>query len=93
MAAQGLAQDLEDVAFAARDALAFRDGDCASASHDAFERSEADEGVAAYLFAVLDGLKKEAFTRCPCGAQKGGDRRFKVRGKGAANGHKGVLFG
>ncbi len=54
---------------------------------------EADEGVAADLFAVFDRLKHEALALRPGGAQKGRDRGFEVGGEGAADGDERVLFG
>ncbi len=90
MAAERVAQHGEDVALNACDFTAFGDGDLAAARDDALEGREADEGVAAHLFAALDGLEEEALALAPGGAQKGRNRGFEVGHKGAADGDQGV---
>ncbi len=63
------------------------------ARHDALERREADEGVAAHLLAALDRFQQKALALRPRRAQKGRDRRFQVGHERAANGHERVRPG
>jgi hypothetical protein len=78
VAAECAAQDGEDVVFDLDDALAFSDGDFASAGDDALEGREADEGVAAHLLAAFDRFEQKALALRPGGAEEGGDRGFEV---------------
>ena len=92
VSAEGFAEDGEDVAFEVDDALALGDGDLAAAGDDALIGIEADEGVAAYLFAVFDGFKEEALGGLPGGAEEGGDRSFEVSDEGTEDGDEGVIL-
>ncbi len=61
VAAERVAQHGEDVALECAGGLAaLGDGDVAAARHDALERREADEGIAAHLLAALDGFQEKA---------------------------------
>ncbi len=93
MAAERIAQHVEDVALNARDAIAFGDGNVAASGYDSLVGCETDEGVAAHLLAALDRLQQKAFALCPRRAQKCGHGRLQVRRHCLANGHQRVLFG
>ena len=93
MAAQGFAQDSEDVAFGLDRLFAFGDGDGASAGDDALVGIEPDEGVAADLLAILNALEEETFGGFPSGPEEGGHRSFEVRSQGAVDRDEGVLLG
>jgi hypothetical protein len=64
VAAERVAQNGEDVALNVRGLAALGDGDLAPARHNALERREADEGVAAHLLAALNRFQQES-TRAP----------------------------
>ena len=93
VAAERIAQHGEDVALHVGGLAALGDGDLAAARHNALERREADEGVAAHLLAALDRLQQKALALRPGCAQKGRNRRFQVGHQGAANGHERVRPG
>ena len=93
VAAERVAKHGEDVALNMGSLAAFGDGDLAPARHNALERREADEGVAAHLLAAFNRFQQKALALRPRRAQKGRDRRFQVGHQGAANGHKGVRPG
>jgi glutamate dehydrogenase (NAD(P)+) len=86
VAAERVAQHGKDVALESGRLSALGDGDLAPARHDALERREADEGVAAHLLAALDRLEQKALALRPGRAQKGRDRRFQVGRQRAADG-------
>ena len=93
MSAERIAQHGKDVALNVRGLAALGDGDLAAARHDALERREADEGVAAHLLAALNRLQQKALALRPRRAQKGRDRRFQVGHERAADGNKRVRPG
>lgn len=93
VAGKRTAENGKYVVFKPDDFFAFRDGDLASARNDALEWGEADEGVAAYLFAAFDGLEEKALALLPSGAEEGRYRGFEVGGEGAADRHQSVFFG
>ena len=72
---------------------ALGDGDVAAARHNALERREADEGVAAHLLAAFDRFQQKALALRPRRAQKGRNRRFEVGRQRAANGDERVRPG
>ena len=71
VAAERIAQNGKDVALDVRGLAALGDGDLAPAGHNALERREPDEGVAAYLLAALNRFEQKAFALRPGRAQKG----------------------
>ena len=93
VAAERVAQHGEDVALHAGGFAALGDGDFAAARHDALERREADEGVAAHLLAALDRFQEKALALAPGGAQEGRNRGFEVGHERAANGDERVRPG
>ena len=70
VAAKRVAKNGKDVALKVRGLAALGDGDLAPAGHDAFERREADEGVATHLLAALNRFEQKAFVLRPGRAQK-----------------------
>ncbi len=61
--------------------------------NDLAEGADADEGVAADFFSLLDGFEEEGFGLLVGEAQKGGDRGFEVSGERAVERHQGVGAG
>ena len=65
MPAQRPSQHGKDVILDLDDLFAFGDGDLAPTRHNALERCQPDEGVAAYLLAVFHRLQQEALRLGP----------------------------
>ena len=91
--AERLAQHGKDVAFDARGLAALCDRNLAPPRHNALERREPDEGIAAHLFAALHRFQQKTLALRPGRAQKGRDRRFQVGHQGAADGNERVRLG
>ncbi len=93
VAVEGVFEQGEDVAFKGCCLAGFGDLDRFSPRDDFFVWADADEGVAAYAFAALDGLEHEAF-RFACGeTEEGGDWGFEVGCEAAVDGDEGVSGG